>query len=455
MGELIHDYNRLKELPSQIELEVTERALLTARDEKRVEDMTGLKDKIVDMRRSSGSSMRAREMMAELVILKSKLDNRYLELVNEEDDEGCAVIQEYIEKVAELNKLERPRNEKQMRLKVKVPKPVPEVIVIAKAAAVGVRVNSHIDSGDEKEDRAFGVKQRIEKFNGMKQQKANETTLDMLKQKADRNSFEKKDMLKQRADRLSEEKAAENADKSMADKFNNNRFKSTSATATVPAPTPIVTTVTATRTVTATTPPLAPTTAASSAPSRTHTQAPVQSYVPVPVRTPPQSQSQSQTTTRTRTQSYTRTEESFASSHSSEEVKEDPSQSHYHAVDKAEEKDKIVMTSVGMGAGDVMITMAEDKSNEMKDMGVKQRIEKFNAMKASAAAATARMSEMKSTVSTSAGSKSPNITSDGSKLLEVRSRFDKFSDPKSPSGHFIVEKLSGEKLHLVKEEENF
>ena len=452
MGELIHDYNRLKELPSQIELEVTERALLTARDEKRVEDMTGLKDKIVDMRRSSGSSMRAREMMAELVILKSKLDNRYLELVNEEDDEGCAVIQEYIEKVAELNKLERPRNEKQLRLKVKVPKPVPEVIVIAKAAAVGVRVNSHIDSGDEKEDRAFGVKQRIEKFNGMKQQKANETTLDMLKQKADRNSFEKKDMLKQKADRLSEEKAAVIADKSMADKFNSNRSNSTSATTTATASTVIVTTVTATRTVTATTPPLAPT--VSSAPSRTHTQAPVQSYVPVPVRTPPQSQSQSQTTTRTRTQSYTRTEESFASSHSGEEVKEDPSQSHYHAVDKAEEKDKIV-TSAGMGAGDVMITMAEDKSNEMKDMGVKQRIEKFNAMKASAAAATARMSEMKSTASTSAGSKSPNITSDGSKLLEVRSRFDKFSDPKVPSGHFIVEKLSGEKLHLVKEEENF
>lgn len=452
MGELIHDYNRLKELPSQIELEVTERALLTARDEKRVEDMTGLKDKIVDMRRSSGSSMRAREMMAELVILKSNLDNRYLELVNEEDDEGCAVIQEYIEKVSELNKLERPRNEKQLRLKVKVPKPVPEVKVIAKAAAVGVRVNSHIDSGDEKEDRAFGVKQRIEKFNGMKQQKANETTLDMLKQKADRNSFEKADMLKQKADRLSDEKAAINADKSMADKFNSNRSKSAAANATpapTPAPTPIVTTVSASRT--ATTPPLAPTTAVSAAP-RTYTQAPVRTYVPV--RTPPQSQSQSQASTRTRTQSYTRTEESFASSHSNEEVKEDPSQSHYHAVAKAEDKDKI-MTSVGLGAGDVMITMAEDKSNEMKDMGVKQRIEKFNAMKASAAAATARMSEMKSSASTSAGSKSPNITSNGSKLLEVRSRFDKFSDPKSPSGHFIVEELSGEKLHLVKEEENF
>lgn len=451
MGELIHDYNRLKELPSQIELEITERALLTARDEKRVEDMTGLKDKIVDMRRSSGSNMRAREMMAELVILKSKLDNRYLELVNEEDDEGCAVIQEYIEKVSELNKLERPRNEKQLRLKVKVPKPVPEVKVIAKAAAVGVRVNSHIDSGDEKEDRTFGVKQRIEKFNGMKQQKSNETTLDMLKQKADRNSFEKADMLKRKADRLSEEKAAIIADKIMADTFNNNRSKS-AATATptpTPAPTPIVTTVSASRTATT---PLAPTTAVSSALSRTHSQAPVQTYVPV--RTPPQSQSQSQTSTRTRTQSYTRTEESFASSHSNEEVKEDPSQSHYHAVDKAEEKDKI-MTSAGLGAGDVIITMAEDKSNEMKDMGVKQRIEKFNAMKASAAAATARMSEMKASASTSAGSKSPNITSDGSKLLEVRSRFDKFSDPKSPSGHFIVEKLSGEKLHLVKEEENF
>ena len=120
------------------------------------------------------------------------------------------------------------------------------------------------------------------------------------------------------------------------------------------------------------------------------------------------------------------------------------------AVDKAEDKDKL--------RGDVLMTIAADeKSNEMKDMGVKQRIEKFNAMKASAAAASARMgsSDIKSNTSANGGSKSPNISSDGSKLLEVRSRFDKFSDPKSPSGHFIVEKLSGEKLHIVKEDETF
>ena len=399
---LLADFHKLKELPAQLELEVIEKALLQARDEKRTEDMTALKDKIVDMRQAS-CNMRARDMIAELVVLKSRLDNRYLELVNDEDDIGCIVIQEYIEQVKELNKLERPKGEKQMRLKVKVPKPVPEVKVIAKATAVGVRVNAHIDSGDEKEDRALGVRQRIEKFNGLKQQKSNETTLDMLKQKAE--------------GRLSSERAALNADKAMADRFNNNRFKSSStAAAATSAPVNAITPIPA-------------------SPTRS------QSYPQAHTLTPSQVRAQ------TRAQSYTTSNDAFESSN--EEVKEDP---HYLcAVDRAEDKDKV---SIGTGSGDIIITMADEKSNEMKDMGVKQRIEKLNAMKASVAA-TARMGDIKSNVSANAGSKSPNISSDGSKLLEVRSRFDKFSDPKSPSGHFIVEKLSGEKLHLVKEEENF
>lgn len=421
---LLADFHKLKELPAQLELEVTEKALLLARDEKRTEDMAALKDKIVDMRQAS-CNMRARDMIAELVVLKSRLDNRYLELVNDEDDIGCAVIQDYIEQVKELNKLERPKGEKQMRLKVKVPKPIPEVKVVAKATAVGVRVNSHIDSGDEKEDRAQGVRQRIEKFNGLKQTNSNETTLDMLKQKADR---------------LSSERAALNAS---VDKFNNssNRFKSSHGIAN---PTPIITPPPPHSNYSSTTTTTTSVTAAAVA-------AIIDSGTASPARSHSYPQTPSQVRTQARTQSllsYPRSDETFESIH--EEVKEDPRYLIAVAVDKAEDKDKLM--------GDVLMTMAADeKSNEMKDMGVKQRIEKFNAMKASAAAASARMgsSDIKSNASANAGSKSPNISSDGSKLLEVRSRFDKFSDPKSPSGHFIVEKLSGEKLHLIKEDETF
>ena len=419
---LLADFNKLKELPAQLELEVTEKALLLARDEKRTEDMTALKDKIVDMRQAS-CNMRAREMIAELLILKSRLDNRYLELVNDEDDIGCSVIQDYIEQVKELNKLERPKGEKQMRLKVKIPKPIPEVKVIAKATAVGVRVNSHIDSGDEKEDRAQGVRQRIEKFNGLKQTKSNETTLDMLKQKADR---------------LSSERAALNAS---VDKFNNsnNRFKTSHIT-----PTPIITPPPPNSNYSSTTTTTTSATAAAVA-------AIIDSGTASPTRSHSYPQTPSQVRTQARSQSllsYPRSDDAaFESIH--EEVKEDPRYLIAVAVDKAEDKDKLIAMS------DVLMTIAADeKSNEMKDMGVKQRIEKFNAMKASAEAASARMgsSDVKTNTSANAGSKSPNISSDGSKLLEVRSRFDKFSDPKSPSGHFIVEKLSGEKLHLVKEE---
>ena len=419
---LLADFNKLKELPAQLELEVTEKALLLARDEKRTEDMTALKDKIVDMRQAS-CNMRAREMIAELLILKSRLDNRYLELVNDEDDIGCSVIQDYIEQVKELNKLERPKGEKQMRLKVKIPKPIPEVKVIAKATAVGVRVNSHIDSGDEKEDRAQGVRQRIEKFNGLKQIKSNETTLDMLKQKADR---------------LSSERAALNAS---VDKFNNsnNRFKTSHIT-----PTPIITPPPPNSNYSSTTTTTTSATAAAVA-------AIIDSGTASPTRSHSYPQTPSQVRTQARSQSllsYPRSDDAaFESIH--EEVKEDPRYLIAVAVDKAEDKDKLIAMS------DVLMTIAADeKSNEMKDMGVKQRIEKFNAMKASAEAASARMgsSDVKTNTSANAGSKSPNISSDGSKLLEVRSRFDKFSDPKSPSGHFIVEKLSGEKLHLVKEE---
>ena len=419
---MLADFNKLKELPAQLELEVTEKALLLARDEKRTEDMTALKDKIVDMRQAS-CNMRAREMIAELLILKSRLDNRYLELVNDEDDIGCSVIQDYIEQVKELNKLERPKGEKQMRLKVKIPKPIPEVKVIAKATAVGVRVNSHIDSGDEKEDRAQGVRQRIEKFNGLKQIKSNETTLDMLKQKADR---------------LSSERAALNAS---VDKFNNsnNRFKTSHIT-----PTPIITPPPPNSNYSSTTTTTTSATAAAVA-------AIIDSGTASPTRSHSYPQTPSQVRTQARSQSllsYPRSDDAaFESIH--EEVKEDPRYLIAVAVDKAEDKDKLIAMS------DVLMTIAADeKSNEMKDMGVKQRIEKFNAMKASAEAASARMgsSDVKTNTSANAGSKSPNISSDGSKLLEVRSRFDKFSDPKSPSGHFIVEKLSGEKLHLVKEE---
>lgn len=422
---LLADFNKLKELPAQLELEVTEKALLLARDEKRTEDMTALKDKIVDMRQAS-CNMRAREMIAELIILKSRLDNRYLELVNAEDDIGCSVIQDYIEQVKELNKLERPKGEKQMRLKVKIPKPIPEVKVVAKATAVGVRVNAHIDSGDEREDTAQCVRQRIEKFNGLRQTKSNETTLDMLKQKADR---------------LSSERAALNAS---VDKFNNsnNRFKTNHIT---PNPTPIVTPP----------PPHSNCSSSTTTTTTSATAAAVAAIIDSGTASPARSHSYPQTPSQVRTQarsqsllSYPRSDDAaFESIH--EEVKEDPRYLIAVAVDKAEDKDKLIAMS------DVLMTIAADeKSNEMKDMGVKQRIEKFNAMKASAEAASARMgsSDIKTNTSANAGSKSPNISSDGSKLLEVRSRFDKFSDPKSPSGHFIVEKLSGEKLHLVKEE---
>ena len=164
----------------------------------------------------------------------------------------------------------------------------------------------------------------------------------------------------------------------------------------------------------------------------------------------PQTPSQVRTQARSQTLlGYPRSDDAaFESIH--EEMKEDPRCLIAVAVDKAEDKDKLIEMS------DVLMTIATDeKSNEMKDMGVKQRMEKFNAIKASAeAAASARMgsSDIKTNTSANACSKSPNISSDGSKLLEVRSRFGKFSDPKSPSGHFIVEKLRGEKLLLVKEE---
>lgn len=87
----------MKDLPFQELYEEFDDALASARREKRFTDVTALKQER-SLLHYTPSSIRAPEMRLRLAKLKQELEGRYFQLVDEENDEGCVLCNEYIEK---------------------------------------------------------------------------------------------------------------------------------------------------------------------------------------------------------------------------------------------------------------------------------------------------------------------------------------------------------------------
>ena len=88
---------KLKDLPIQELYEEFDDALIPARREKRFADVAALKQER-SLLHYTPSSIRAAEMRSRLAKLKQELESRYFQLVDEENDEGCILCNEYIEK---------------------------------------------------------------------------------------------------------------------------------------------------------------------------------------------------------------------------------------------------------------------------------------------------------------------------------------------------------------------